>query len=81
MFKYDSTHGPFPGTVEAKDGKLVVEGKAITVHACKDPATIPWKDDGAEYVVESTGVFTTTEKASVSITISVHVRYMCIIMH
>lgn len=64
MFKYDSTHGRFKGTVEAKDGKLVVNGQPISVHALKDPTTIPWGDDGAEYVVESTGVFTTTEKAS-----------------
>lgn len=63
LIKYDSTHGRFPGTVEAKDGKLVVNGHAISVHAEKDPANIPWGADGAEYVVESTGVFTTQEKA------------------
>ena len=64
MFKYDSTHGRFKGTVEAKDGKLVINGKSIFVYALKDPSAIPWSDSGAEYVVESTGVFTTTEKAS-----------------
>jgi len=64
MFKYDSVHGRFKGTVEAKDGKLWVDGKPITVHAERDPGNIPWKDDGATYVVESTGVFTTVEKAS-----------------
>ena len=64
MFKYDSTHGRFKGTVEAKDGKLVINGKAIFVYALRDPSTIPWSESGAEYVVESTGVFTTTEKAS-----------------
>jgi len=64
MFKYDSTHGRFKGTVEAKDGKLVVNGKPISVHTEKDPSAIPWAQDGAEYIVESTGVFTTTEKAS-----------------
>ena len=64
MFKYDSTHGRFKGTVEAKDGKLVINGKAIFVYALKDPSAIPWSESGAEYVVESTGVFTTTEKAS-----------------
>ncbi|KAI9278724.1 glyceraldehyde-3-phosphate dehydrogenase [Phascolomyces articulosus] len=63
MFKYDSTHGRHKGTVEAKDGKLVVDGKAITVHAERDPSQIPWGQDGAAYVVESTGVFTTIEKA------------------
>ena len=64
MFKYDSTHGRFKGTVEAKDGKLVINGKAIFVYALRDPSAIPWSESGAEYVVESTGVFTTTEKAS-----------------
>jgi len=64
MFKYDSVHGRFKGTVEAKDGKLWVEGKAITVFAEKDPANIQWGSVGADYIVESTGVFTTTEKAS-----------------
>ncbi|KAF7420824.1 hypothetical protein PC9H_011342 [Pleurotus ostreatus] len=64
MFKYDSVHGRFKGSVEAKDGKLVVEGKAIHIFAEKDPANIPWGSVSADYVVESTGVFTTTEKAS-----------------
>ncbi|KAI8069288.1 glyceraldehyde-3-phosphate dehydrogenase [Gongronella butleri] len=63
MFKYDSTHGRFKGTVEAKDGKLVVNGKPITVHAERDPSQIPWGKDGATHVVESTGVFTTIDKA------------------
>jgi glyceraldehyde 3-phosphate dehydrogenase len=64
LAKYDSTHGRFKGTVEAKDGKLVVNGKEISVFACRDPAEIAWGSAGAEYVVESTGVFTLTEKAS-----------------
>jgi glyceraldehyde 3-phosphate dehydrogenase len=63
MFKYDSTHGRYPGSVEAKDGKLVIDGKEIQVFGERDPANIPWGQSGAEYVVESTGVFTTTEKA------------------
>lgn len=63
MVKYDSIHGRFNGSVEAKDGKLVVNGKAITVFECKDPAEIAWRDCGAEYIVESTGVFTTVDKA------------------
>jgi glyceraldehyde 3-phosphate dehydrogenase len=67
MFQYDSTHGRFKGTVEAKDGKLVVNGKAISVHSEKDPAQIPWGKDGALYVVESTGVFTTVDKAKAHI--------------
>ncbi|CAO3595853.1 unnamed protein product [Absidia cylindrospora] len=67
MFKYDSTHGQFKGTVEAKDGKLIVNGNAITVHTERDPAQIPWGKDGATHVVESTGVFTTIEKAKAHI--------------
>ncbi len=63
MMKYDSAQGKFDGEVYAKDGKLVVNGKEITVFACMDPADIPWKEAGAEYVVEATGAFTTTEKA------------------
>jgi len=63
LFKYDSTHGRFKGHVEAKEGKLVVDGHQITVHAEKDPATIPWGSDGVDVVVESTGVFLTKEKA------------------
>jgi len=65
LFKYDSTHGRFKGTVEAKEGKFVVDGHAITVHTEKDPANIDWKSDGTEVVVESTGIFLTKEKASV----------------
>jgi len=64
MFKYDSTHGRFKGTVEAKDGKLIINGHAVTVFNERDPANIKWADAGAEYIVESTGVFTTIEKAS-----------------
>jgi len=68
LFKYDSTHGRFKGECEAKDGKLVVNGTAVNIHAQRDPAQIPWKADGAEYVVESTGVFTTIDKASAHLT-------------
>jgi glyceraldehyde 3-phosphate dehydrogenase len=64
MFKYDTVHGRFKGTVEAKDGKFVVNGNAITVYAERDPTAIPWGKSGAHYVVESTGVFTTIDKAS-----------------
>ncbi|GAA5932400.1 hypothetical protein JCM1841_001375 [Sporobolomyces salmonicolor] len=63
MFKYDSTHGRYKGSVEVKDGKLVVDGHAIDVYNERDPAAIPWGKSGADYVVESTGVFTTKEKA------------------
>lgn len=58
MFKFDSVHGRFKGTVEAKDGKLYIAGKPVHVFNEKDPATIKWGAVGAEYIVESTGVFT-----------------------
>jgi glyceraldehyde 3-phosphate dehydrogenase len=64
MFKYDSTHGRFKGHVEAKGGKLVVNNHEITVYGERDPANIKWSAAGAEYIVESTGVFTTVDKAS-----------------
>ncbi len=67
MVRYDTIHGKFDGDVCAKDGKLVVNGHAITVFAEKNPADIKWGEVGADYVVESTGVFTTTEKASAHI--------------
>jgi len=63
MFKYDSTHGPWKGEVKAEGGKLVIDGHAITVYSERDPTAIKWGDAGATYVVESTGVFTTIEKA------------------
>jgi len=68
LTKYDSTHGRFKGQVETKDGKLIVNGNTITVSACKDPAEIKWKDAGAEYIVESTGMFTDTAKAKAHLT-------------
>ncbi|XP_015178478.1 PREDICTED: glyceraldehyde-3-phosphate dehydrogenase 2 [Polistes dominula] len=64
MFKYDSTHGKFKGEVKMEDGCLVVNGNKIAVFSERDPKAIPWGKAGAEYVVESTGVFTTIEKAS-----------------
>lgn len=64
MLKYDSTHGRFKGTVEVKDGKLIVNGKSIRVTAEKDPANLKWSEVGAEYVVESTGLFLTKESAN-----------------
>ena len=67
MIKYDTIHGRFDGCVKAENGKLVVNGKEINVYASKDPAEIPWGKIEAEYVVESTGVFCTTEKASAHI--------------
>ncbi|KAL4773436.1 glyceraldehyde-3-phosphate dehydrogenase [Aspergillus nidulans var. acristatus] len=64
MLKYDSQHGQFKGTIETYDEGLIVNGKKIRFHTERDPANIPWGQDGAEYIVESTGVFTTQEKAS-----------------
>lgn len=64
MFKYDSTHGQYKGSVEIANGKLVIDGQEIAVFNERDPAAIPWASAGATYVVESTGVFTTLEKAA-----------------
>ena len=63
MLKYDSTHGKFPGTVDVVDGGISVDGQKVAVSAEKDPAAIPWGAAGADFVVESTGVFTSLEKA------------------
>jgi len=68
MFKYDSTHGRYKGQVSTDGKKLIVDGKPITVHNCRDPKDIPWGADGAEYVVESTGCFLSIEKASAHLT-------------
>jgi len=62
MFKYDSTHGRFKGEVSHKGDKLIVNGKEISVFTEKEPSKIPWGKLGAEYIVESTGVFTTVDK-------------------
>ncbi|KAF8412675.1 hypothetical protein HHK36_000643 [Tetracentron sinense] len=65
MFTYDSTHGVFKGTIKVLDrSTLEINGKQIKVTSKRDPAEIPWGDYGADYVVESSGVFTTIEKAS-----------------
>ncbi|MCL2577948.1 MAG: type I glyceraldehyde-3-phosphate dehydrogenase [Defluviitaleaceae bacterium] len=63
MLKYDSTHGKFPGEVKAENGKLVVNGKAITLYAERNPADIGWAKDGVEYVAECTGIFLTQDSA------------------
>ena len=56
MLRYDTTHGQYPGTIEAKDGKLVVDGKPISIFTAKEVADIPWASVGAEYICECTGI-------------------------
>jgi glyceraldehyde 3-phosphate dehydrogenase len=63
MFQSDSTHDKFNGTVKAENGELVINGKPITIFQERDPSNIKWGEAGAEYVMESTGIFTTMEKA------------------
>jgi glyceraldehyde 3-phosphate dehydrogenase len=64
LLRYDTVHGRFAGTVEAGEGKLVVDGKDVQVLSERDPGSLPWKDMGVEVVVESTGLFTKREAAS-----------------
>ena len=63
MLKYDSVHGEYDGTIEVKDGKLVVDGNEIVITAERNPADLKWGELGAEYVIESTGFFLTKESA------------------
>ena len=63
LFRYDSTYGRYPGTVEEGEGEIVVDGRHIRTYSERDPATLPWGELGIEIVVESTGVFTDAEKA------------------
>jgi len=67
LLKYDSTYGPYDGTVEVKDGNIVVDGKTVKVTAEKDPAAIKWKDMGVDIVIEATGFFTDATKAKAHI--------------
>jgi glyceraldehyde 3-phosphate dehydrogenase len=67
MLRYDTVHGKFEGTVDVKDGKLVVNGKTIRVTAEKDPSNLKWNEIGAEYVIESTGLFLERAKAELHI--------------
>src|SRR4030043_927378 len=68
MLLYDTMHGKFDGKIEVGDGKLVVNGESIRVTAEKDPANLKWNEVGAEYVIESTGLFLTKETAMGHIT-------------
>jgi glyceraldehyde 3-phosphate dehydrogenase len=63
LLRHDSVHGPYPGKVESSDGKLHIDGKAITILAEKDPAKLPWPEHNVDLVIESTGRFTEAEKA------------------
>jgi len=67
LTQYDTAHGRFPGTVEAKDDRIVVNGDEIAVFAERDPAKLPWGDLGIDVVHESTGFFTSKEKSSAHI--------------
>lgn len=67
MLKYDSTHGTFKGSVDVKDGHLVVNGKSIRVTSERNPADLKWGEVGADYVIESTGIFLTKDKAQAHI--------------
>ena len=64
LFKYDTNYGVYPGSVQAADGSLVIDGNAIKVLSDRDPSTLPWGDLGVDVVVESTGFFTDAGKAS-----------------
>ena len=64
LLRYDSVLGPFPGTIEAREDALVIDGKEIKVFGEKDPADLPWGDLGAEVVIESTGIFTDRDSAA-----------------
>jgi len=63
LFKYDSTYGRFDGDVKAGDKSIIIDGREIRILAEKDPANLPWKDLGVDIVLESTGIFTSAEKA------------------
>ncbi|MEA4969005.1 MAG: type I glyceraldehyde-3-phosphate dehydrogenase [Candidatus Pelethousia sp.] len=64
MLKYDTVHGRFDGTVEVKDGNLIVNGETVRIYSQMNASDIPWSECGAEYIIESTGINTTIDKAS-----------------
>lgn len=63
LFKFDSSYGRFPGTVAAEKDSIVIDGKKVKSYALRDPATIPWDDEGVQLVIEGTGLFTDASKA------------------
>ncbi|HPF10774.1 MAG TPA: type I glyceraldehyde-3-phosphate dehydrogenase [Flavobacteriaceae bacterium] len=63
LLKYDSVHGKYPGTIEVKDGHLVVDGKTVRVTAERNPEDLKWNEVGAEVVIDCTGIFTTKDTA------------------
>lgn len=67
LLKYDSTYGQYDGTIEVKDGNLIIDGKTVKVTAERDPAAIKWKDMGVDIVIESTGLFTDATKSKAHI--------------
>src|SRR5919199_4078431 len=67
LFKYDSNYGVHPGTVEARESSIVIDGEEIQISAERDPANIPWKQYGVQVVIESTGFFTDAKKAAAHI--------------
>ena len=64
LFKYDSTYGIYPGTVEVTDGSLIIDGRELTAFSESDPADLPWRDVGVDIVVECTGVFTSGNRSA-----------------
>jgi len=68
LLKYDSVHGRFDGTVESGEGKLTINGREVQVTAERDPANLPWKESGVDFVVEATGIFATREACSKHLT-------------
>ena len=64
LFKYDTNYGTYPGSVETRDGSLVIDGAEVRAFSQRDPSQIPWRDVGADLVIESTGIFTDAVKAS-----------------
>ena len=63
LLKYDSIHGQFPGEIQAKDDRLIIDGKEVKVFAEKNPQDLPWKELGVDFLIESTGIFRTKESA------------------